>query len=100
MLRQRGHECWTASAVGLAAASDDALTVWASEHQAAVVSTDRGFGRRRVVNAVGRHVWLRCPDWEAADVLESRLDEIVARLEARADLTVRISKDDLTDSSA
>jgi hypothetical protein len=47
MLRQRDHECWTASAVGLAAASDDALTVWTAEHDAAVVSTDQEFGRRR-----------------------------------------------------
>ena len=45
MLRQRHHECWTAGAVGLAAASDDALTVWASSHGAVVVSTDREFGR-------------------------------------------------------
>lgn len=99
MLRQRRHECWTASAVGLAAASDDALTVWASEHEAVVVSTDQEFGRRRSRNAIGRHVWLHCRDWEASDVLAAHLDEVVGRLEARTDVTVRVSRDEVTDSS-
>jgi predicted nuclease of predicted toxin-antitoxin system len=100
MLRRHGHECLTASQVGLAAATDDALTVWACEHRAVVVSTDREFGRRRMQNAIGNHVWLRCPDWEAAAVLEAHLVEVVTRIEARSDLTVRVSVDALTDSSA
>jgi predicted nuclease of predicted toxin-antitoxin system len=100
MLRQRRHECWTAGAVGLSAASDDALTVWASQHVAAVVSTDKEFGQRRMSNAIGHHVWLRCLDWEAADVFSAHLDEVAARLAARADLTVRVSKAEVADSCA
>jgi predicted nuclease of predicted toxin-antitoxin system len=100
MLRRHGHECLTASQVGLAAAADDALTVWASGHGAVVVTTDREFSRRRMQNATGHHVWLRCLDWEAAAVLEAQLLEVVARIEARNDLTVRVSVDSLTDSSA
>jgi len=100
MLRRRGHECLTASQVGLAAASDDALTVWADKHDAAIISTDREFGRRRMNNAIGHHVWLRCPDWEADAVLQTHLDEVATLLETRSDLTVRVSKDGLTDSSA
>ena len=100
MLRRRRHECLTASQVGLATATDDALTVWASEHEAVVVSTDREFSRRRMQNAIGHHVWLRCLDWEAAAVLEAHLVEVVTRIEARDDLTVRVSLDGLTDSSA
>lgn len=100
MLRRHGHECLTASQVGLAAAVDDALTVWASEHGAVVVTTDREFSRRRMQNAIGHHVWLRCLDWEAAAVLEAQLVEVVGRIEARNDLTVRVSVDSLTDSSA
>ncbi len=99
MLRQHRHECWPAGAVGLAAASDDALTVWASAHDATVVSTDQEFGQRRTRNAIGRHVWLHCSDWEASTVLARHLDEVVARLEARTDVTVRVSKDHVTDSS-
>ena len=99
MLRQLHHECWTASAVGLAAASDDALTVWASEHGAVVVSTDREFGQRRSRNAIGLHVWVHCADWDASTVLGVHLDDVVARLEARSDLTVRVSKEGVSDSS-
>lgn len=85
--------------VGLAAASDDALTVWASEHDAAVVSTDQEFGRRRIRNAIGRHVWLHCRDWEASDVLAAHLNEVLDRLQARAHVTVRVSHHEVTDSS-
>ena len=99
MLRQRGHQCWTASAVGLAAAADDALTVWATSHTAILVSTDREFGQRRMRNAVGHHLWLRCPDWEVREVLAAHLNEVADRLKARRDVTIRISKDSLTDSS-
>jgi predicted nuclease of predicted toxin-antitoxin system len=99
MLRQHHHECWTASAVGLAAASDDALTVWASGHDAVVVSTDQEFGQRRTRNAIGLHIWLHCADWEASSVLAAHLDEAVARLESRSDLTVRVSKHGVSDSS-
>jgi predicted nuclease of predicted toxin-antitoxin system len=100
MLRRHGHECLTASQVGLASATDDALTVWASEHRAVVVSTDREFSRRRMQNAIGHHVWLRCLDWEADGILEARLADVVSRLGARNDLTIRVSLDGLTDSSA
>jgi predicted nuclease of predicted toxin-antitoxin system len=99
MLRQRGHECWTAGEAGLATARDDALTVWAIEHMAALVSTDRRFGQRRMENAIGHHVWLRCLDWEASAVLAEHLAELLTRLAARADLTVRVSKHGLKDSS-
>lgn len=99
MLRQRGHECWTARQAGLATAADDALTVWATSHNAILVSTDREFGQRRMRNAVGHHLWLRCPDWEARDVLSAHLDQVTIRLQARSDLTIRIAKDSLADSS-
>lgn len=62
MLRRHRHECLTARQVGLATAADDALTVWASEQGAVVVSTDVEFSRRRMKNAIGHHVWLRCKD--------------------------------------
>lgn len=80
-------------------ARDDELTVWAAEHQAAVVSTDGEFSQRRMQNAIGWHVWLRCSDWEASAVLADHLDEVLTLLAARGDLTVRVSKESLSDSS-
>ena len=99
MLRQSGHQCWTAGSAGLARAKDDELTVWAAEHEAVVVSTDGEFGQRRIRNAIGRHVWLKCSAWEASQVLAEHLDEVLTLLEARSDLTVRVSKEGLNDSS-
>jgi predicted nuclease of predicted toxin-antitoxin system len=83
MLRHRGHECWTAGAAGLATAKDDDLTVWATEHAAALVSTDREFGQRRMKNAIGHHLWLKCLDWEASEVLAAHLDELLDLLNGR-----------------
>lgn len=99
MLRHRGHEFWTAGSAGLARARDDELTVWAAEHEAVIVSTDGEFGQRRMQNAIGRHVWLRCSDWEASEGLADHLHEVLTLLQARSDLTVRVSKESLSDSS-
>ena len=46
-----------------------------------------------------QRVWLHCADWEASTVLGAHLDDVVARLEARSDLTARVSKDGVTGSS-
>jgi hypothetical protein len=78
---------------------DDELTVWAAEHQAVIISTDGEFGQRRMQNAIGRHVWRRCSDWEASEVLADHLNEVLTLLQARRDLTVRVSKESLSDSS-
>lgn len=51
-------------------------------------------------NAIGHHVWLRCRDWEACDLLDSRLDEVLKRLESRADLTVQVSEAGITQSAS
>ena len=99
MLRHRGHECWATGSAGLARARDDELTVWAAEHQAVIIITDGEFGQRRMQNAIGRDVWLRCSDWEASEVLADHLNELLTLLEARSELTVRVSKESLTDSS-
>jgi len=98
MLRRQKHVCVSARQAGLAAAADDALTVWASDHHAVVVSTDQEFGRRRWRHAIGRHLWLRCHDWEVSDLLKVHLDEVADRMEAQSDLTIRLSKDGLSSS--
>ena len=51
-------------------------------------------------NAIGHHVWLRCLDWEADAVFDSYLTQVVRRLQARSDFTIRVSVDGLNDSSA
>ena len=99
MLRRHRHTCLTASGVGLMDGRDDDLTVWATEHDAALISTDKEFGRRRMKNAIGHHVWVRALDWEAAEVLEAHLDEVLPLLAGRVDVTVRVGREGIKSSS-
>jgi hypothetical protein len=70
--KRNGHECWSAAAAGLAgddAAEDDDVSVYADEKGAVVITHDREFSLRRRRNTFGRHVWLRCLEPMAVDVL-------------------------------
>jgi predicted nuclease of predicted toxin-antitoxin system len=91
MLRAQGHECWTASEAGLATEpQDDNLTVYAAEKDAVLVTLDQEFSQRRRKNTIGRHIWMRCPEPDAADLLRSTLDEALPYLE-RTDVIVTVS---------
>jgi len=99
-LRKLGHEAWTAANAGLSAAGDDELTVYADNQSAALLTHDVEFSRRRERNVVGKHVWLRCSEMEAAQLVEERLDELVTALSIQKDVWVRLSADGLTLSFA
>lgn len=93
MLRGHGHESWTAGNAGLATEKqDDALTAYADEKHAVLVTFDVEFSTRRYANAYGHHVWLHCLEFEAAAVLEARLDEVLDELRGREHVTLRVSK--------
>jgi hypothetical protein len=85
MPRRAGHECWRAGEIGLATAIDDALTVWAIEHKAVLVSTDREFGQRKMR---GRPSGIMCGSYAAIgrpvsfctrDLMISYLDSTAGR---------------------
>ncbi len=91
MLRNEGHQCWTAYEAGLAAEpQDDNLTAYADDKDAVMVTFDKAFSERRRKNTIGRHVWLRCPETEAAEVLRSNLSEVLTYLE-RSDVIIIVS---------
>jgi predicted nuclease of predicted toxin-antitoxin system len=92
MLLREGHEAWSAYQAGLADAEDDDLTIYAARRDAVLVSLDVQFMQRRSVNAIGRHVRLRCLEPEAAAVLRGRLKEVLEYLE-RDHVTVIVSRD-------
>lgn len=100
MLRSRGHDAWTVGVAGLALAVDDALTAYADDHDAALVTHDVEFSTRRRRNVVGQHIWLRCLEYDAVDLLEKHLDEILALLATRKDVWVRVSHEGVTLSFA
>ena len=100
MLRRRGHDCWTAADAGLAdEGQDDNLSVYAHERDAVLVTLDVEFTRRRRRNPIGRHIRLRCPEPEAADLLASRLEDVLAYLE-RDHVTLIVSKEEIKADSA
>lgn len=90
-LRQLGHQAWTAHDAGLARASDDDLAVYAHERNAVLLTHDREFSRRRRTWTIGRHVYLRCAEWEAADLLANALPELLPILERKADVFITLS---------
>jgi predicted nuclease of predicted toxin-antitoxin system len=92
-LRAMGHEAWTAADAGLADVDDDELTVYADDREAVLLTHDRRFSQRRRRHVVGKHVWLQCSEWDAADLLEKRLPEFIDQLERPGDLWVRVHQE-------
>jgi predicted nuclease of predicted toxin-antitoxin system len=99
-LRRLGHDAWTAANAGLSAASDDELTVYADNQGAALVTHDVEFSKRRQRNVIGKHVWLRCSEMDAAQLVEDRIDELAAALNIHKDVWIRLSSDGLALSFA
>lgn len=91
-----GHDAWTAADAGLAgvdSAEDDEVSVYADEQDAIVVSHDREYTRRRKRNTFGLHVFLRCEQPDAYEIVEERLDEIVELLNSRDSGVVTVSRE-------
>lgn len=65
----------------LARAGDDALTVYACEHRAVLLTHDVEFSTRRRKHVIGHHVFLRCNEWDGVfarlEVTESEQAELV-----------------------
>lgn len=80
VLTAAGHDCWRAPE-GLAPdGRDDDISVYADDMNAVVVSHDAEFARRRRNRTFGQHVYLRCGQADATDVLGQRADELFAML--------------------
>jgi predicted nuclease of predicted toxin-antitoxin system len=90
-LRDLGHEAWTAAEAGLSRAEDDELTAYADDQRAVLLTHDKEFSRRRRRNVIGWHVFLRCNEWDAADVIERRLDEMLQVLEHNDNVWMKVS---------
>ena len=91
-IRSAGHEAWTAANAGLNEVSDDTLTIYAARKNAVLVTHDREFSQRRRRSVTGHHMWLRCDEWEAGDLLLTHLGQIIPILGSQPDLFVMISK--------
>lgn len=72
-------------------AADDELTVYAMSKDAALLSHDVEFSDRRRRNVVGRHIFLRCNEWDARELVERHLADLLPILERHRDVWVRLS---------
>ncbi len=90
-LRAERHECFTVAELGLANARDDEVSVRAHEDRAIVVTHDGDFSRRRIRNTYGQHLWLRCREFDAIEVLRRWLPTIESEFAQQKDLVLAIS---------
>lgn len=92
-LRRLGHECWTADDAGVGRLQDDQLTVYADQHGAILVTHDREFSQRRRRNVVGKHLFMRCDEWRAAELVTTHIPDVERLLVFKDDIWVEISQD-------
>lgn len=91
VLRGLNQEAWTAAEAGMSRARDDELTVYASSKGAALLSHDVEFSERRRRNVIGRHIYLRCNEWDAPDLVSTYLADLLPILDHHQDVWVRLS---------
>jgi len=80
-LRGRGHECWTVVEAGLGGADDDAVSIYADDRGAILITHDAEATKRRRKFTFGRHVFLRCHQLDAVELLEQHITEVEQDLE-------------------
>lgn len=93
MLSAARHKCIHVGKVGLGRATDDEVSVFADNHNAAFVTHDKELIRRRRRNTFGHHIHLDCREWEAVAVLKAHLATVMELVESRDATVVRVSVD-------
>lgn len=93
VVQEAGHRCVTAGQIGMATATDEEISIWADGKRAIVITADREFIDRRRERTFGLHVWLVCDDQHAVEVMGIQLSKIVAMLDGRDSVVLRVSRD-------
>lgn len=91
-----GHDAWTVVDAGLSSVDDETVAIYGHSKQAAVVTHDREFSRWRKRNCIGRHVFLKCDEPDARDLLEAHMDELVDILQRFEDVYCELSPSGLS----
>ena len=82
-----------------AVASDDDLTVYASNQGAMLVSHDRQFAQRRRRSTIGQHLWLKCDEPDAVDLLVRHLQHVVRQASHFPDCLITLSHEGMVVST-
>lgn len=91
VIRDAGHQCWTASQAATQNDSDDEQTVYANAKGAVLVTHDKEFTNRRKRQPIGHHVRLVCHQLDGPDLLRAALDRLVMFLGASPDMVLEVS---------
>ena len=70
---------WSVRSFG--SADDDAVAIYADDRHGVLITHDADATRRRREFTFGRHVFLRCHQLEAVELLEIHIDELVTQVE-------------------
>ncbi len=95
-LKQAGHECETASSVGMADASDDALVIAADNRDWIFITHDRELARKLSRQPIGRVVHLRCSEPSAPEVVARHLADLVNILSRDQDVMIEVKPESVT----
>ena len=96
MLRRFRHQAHRSTELGLAGARDEELAVAVDERRGVLITHDREFSVSRMRNVWGRHVWLRCKEWDAAEVLARHLEDIRPILERKDAVVIELRRKSMT----
>ena len=91
-ITDQGHECWTVPEANLAGEEDPNLSVYAHSQSAVLVTHDRAFSLKAKAHVFGHHVYMKCSELEAADVIAVRLEDLVTVLERHQDLFATVTR--------
>ena len=80
----------------MATATDEELSIWADGKKAILITADKEFIDRRREHTFGRHVWLVCDDEDAVEVVRDQLPKVVAELDGKDSVVMRVSRDNVT----
>jgi len=58
---------------------------------AVLITHDREFSQRRRRAVIGHHIWLNCPEIDAADILGEALPRVLPVIEHNPDVWARIT---------
>ncbi len=92
MLREQGHQAWTAADATLAGVPDPQLAVYCDDQDAVLISHDREFSKWRQKHMYGRHIWMRVDQPDAADVLKYHLEDLIPILHHREHIQIEVRR--------
>jgi predicted nuclease of predicted toxin-antitoxin system len=91
-----GHEAWSVVEAGLSSVNDEIVAIYGHTKRAAVLTHDKEFSRWRKRNCIGQHVFLKCEEPDARDLIEAHMDDLVEILDRFDDVYCELSQSGLS----